>query len=161
MSNPDPAPHPDAGLAIGALILEIFRLNGRLLAAGDALVAGLGLSSARWQVLGAIAQAPTPQPVAWLARSMGLTRQGVRRIVGELAAEGLVQLAPNPHHRRASLVLLTDAGRASYAAAQRLQRPWVDALAEGLDPEAVVTAHELLAALRRRLEVEGPAGDVD
>ena len=59
------------------LILDLFRLNGRLLAAGDRLVAGLGLTSARWQVLGAIALADRPQPVAWLARDMGVYRQGV------------------------------------------------------------------------------------
>ena len=34
------------------LILETFRLNGQLLAAGDALVSDVGLTSARWQVLG-------------------------------------------------------------------------------------------------------------
>ena len=46
--------------AVTALILETFRLNGRLLAAGDALVESLDLTSARWQVLGAIATAPIP-----------------------------------------------------------------------------------------------------
>jgi hypothetical protein len=57
--------------AMTELILETFRLNGRLLAAGDALVADVGLTSARWQVLGAIALAPVPQPVAHIARNMG------------------------------------------------------------------------------------------
>jgi hypothetical protein len=36
------------------LILETFRLNGELLTAGDRLVADLSLTSARWQVLGAV-----------------------------------------------------------------------------------------------------------
>ncbi|ANW03652.1 hypothetical protein LMTR13_29435 [Bradyrhizobium icense] len=47
-----------------------------------------------WQVPGAIALAPSPQPVAWLARSMGLNRQGVQRIVNEMAEDGLVELGP-------------------------------------------------------------------
>ena len=72
------------GEALTDLVLAVFRLNGRLLAAGDHLVSDLGLTSARWQVLGAIALAPSPQPVAWLARSMGLNRQGVQRIVNEM-----------------------------------------------------------------------------
>lgn len=55
--------------AVTELILETFRLNGRLLAAGDALVANIGLTSARWQVLGAIALSPVPLPVAHLARN--------------------------------------------------------------------------------------------
>jgi len=40
------------------LILEIFRVNGLLLAAGDRLTRDLGLTSARWQVLGALAEGP-------------------------------------------------------------------------------------------------------
>ena len=61
---------------LGLLILEVFRLNGRLLAAGDELVAPLGLTSARWQVLGAIALSTVNQPVAHLAHALGLQRQG-------------------------------------------------------------------------------------
>ena len=37
----------------------------------DRLVAPLGLTSARWQILGAIVQADRSQPVAWLARDLG------------------------------------------------------------------------------------------
>src|SRR5580692_5638576 len=103
--------------ALTQLIIETFRLNGRLLAAGDALVADLGLSSARWQVIGAVGLAAAPLPVAQIARNMGLTRQAVQRVVNDLGRMGLVRHAPNPHHRRAKLVLLTAAGRAAYAAA--------------------------------------------
>ncbi|MEZ5958748.1 MAG: hypothetical protein R3C27_16235, partial [Hyphomonadaceae bacterium] len=63
--------HSAAGAALTDLILEVFRVNGRLLAAGDRLAADVGLSSARWQVLGAIRFAREPQTVSWLARSMG------------------------------------------------------------------------------------------
>ena len=67
--------HSPGGAALTDLVLEVFRLNGRLLSAGDKLVAEAGLTSARWQVLGAIHYASEPQTVSWLARSMGLTRQ--------------------------------------------------------------------------------------
>jgi hypothetical protein len=43
------------GEAVTGLILEVFRFNGRLLVAGDRLVSDLGLTSARWQAMGAIA----------------------------------------------------------------------------------------------------------
>src|SRR5271168_5276835 len=144
--------HTPAGLAVTELILEVFRLNGRLLVAGDRLVSRLGLTSARWQVLGAVALADRPEPVAWLARSMGLNRQGVQRIVNELVAEGYVALAPNPHHRRASLVVLTAKGRTAFAAVDRLQTPWVNALATGLRVEDIAAAKEIIAKLRTRLE---------
>jgi DNA-binding MarR family transcriptional regulator len=141
-----------AGEAVTELVLETFRLNGRLLAAGDRLVAELGLTSARWQVLGAVAMADRPGPIAHVARAMGLTRQNVRRILGELAEEGLVAFAPNPNHRRAPLVVLTEAGRARFAEASARQRPWAEALARGLDAEAIRAALAITRTLRQRLE---------
>lgn len=141
-----------AGEAITDLILEVFRLNGRLLVAGDRLVAPLGLTSARWQVLGAMALAEAPQPVAWLARSMGLNRQGVQRLVNEMIEGGLVELRPNLHHRRAHLVVLTKRGREAYDAAARVQAPWVNALAQGLKSDEIAAALNVVSALRSRLE---------
>ena len=76
--------HTPSGRALTDLVLELFRLNNRLLAAGDRLVAGIGLTSARWKVLGTISTAERPQPVAWLARDMGGNRQNVQRIVNDL-----------------------------------------------------------------------------
>ena len=145
------------GRALTELILEVFRTNGRLLAAGDRLVAPLGLTSARWQVLGAIALAPVAEPVARLARSMGLTRQGVQRIVNELAAEGIVVLEENPHHRRAKLVTLTTQGRRLYDAADALQKPWGHMLAAGIDERRLAAARRTLEELRRRLEEQSEA----
>lgn len=142
------------GEALTTLILEVFRFNGRLLIAGDRLVADLGLTSARWQVMGAITLSPNPEPVARLARNMGLNRQGVQRIVNELGEEGIVALRPNPHHRRARLVVLTEAGRRIYEAAGTLQAPWANALASGLDPNAIIAAARLIEELRTRLEKE-------
>ena len=141
-----------SGDAVTDLILEVFRLNGRLLAAGDRLVAGLGLTSARWQVVGAIALSDRPLPVAWLARSMGLNRQGVQRIVNELHKDGFVEFKPNPNHRRAHFVVLTARGKSIYDEAERLQRPWVNTLAEGLSVKDIATATRVAAALRERLE---------
>ncbi len=144
--------HTPAGRALTGLILAIFRLNGRLLVSGDRLVADLGLSSARWQVLGAIALAETPQSVARLARNMGLNRQGVQRIVNEMRDEGLLELRPNPHHRRAHLVVLTRRGKDAHDAADRLQAPWVNALAKGVSAKELATTHKVVEALCGRLE---------
>lgn len=152
MTDPKRTP---AGDAVTGLIMELFRLNGRLLATGDKLVAGLGLTSARWQVLDSILAAGRPQPVAWLARDMGANRQNVQRIVNDLEREGFVTFRPNPHHRRAQLVVLTAKGKRTYDAALKLQVPWVDALAKGLDPDEIATAWNVLSALRRKLEGDG------
>src|SRR5215471_13235712 len=106
-----------AGSALTDLILDLFRLNSRMLTSGDRLVAGLGLTSARWQILGAVVAAERPQPVAWLARDLGANRQNIQRIVNDLEREGLTAFEPNPHHRRAPLVVLTDKGKQAFDAA--------------------------------------------
>jgi DNA-binding MarR family transcriptional regulator len=134
------------------LIIGVFRLNGALLVSGDALVGDLGLTSARWQVLGAIALSPVPLPVAHLARNMGLTRQAVQRSVDEMRNDGLVRLDPNPHHRRAMLVTMTELGSSAYRAASERQERWADVLAAGLSPEDIEAASLLTRELQRRLE---------
>ncbi len=144
-----------AGTALTDLILDLFRLSSRILTAGDRLVAGLGLTSARWQVLGSIAAGDRPQPVAWLARDMGANRQNVQRIVNDLETEGLVAFETNPHHRRAQLVVLTNKGRHAFEAAMRLQVPWINKLSEGLRVEDIATTHSVMTVLRRKLEENG------
>ena len=132
------------------LILDVFRLNGALLASGDALVGDLGLTSARWQVLGAIALSPVAAR-ARASRHMGLTRQAVQRSVGEMRNDGLVRLDPNPHCRRAMLVTMTERGNNAYRAASERQQRWADVLAAGLSPKDIEAVSVLLRELQRRL----------
>jgi DNA-binding MarR family transcriptional regulator len=154
MSSPKRTP---AGAALSDLVLDVFRLSSRMLAVGDRLVADLGLTSARWQILGSIVAAERPQPVAWLARDLGGNRQNVQRIVNDLEAEGLVEFQPNPHHRRAQLVAMTEKGRKAFDAAMRLQARWSNELAEGLSLKDIETTRTVVAAPRKRLE----AGEAD
>jgi DNA-binding MarR family transcriptional regulator len=146
--------HSFAGALTTSLFLETIRLNGRLLASGDRLVAGLGLTSARWQVLGAVVMAERPMPVPHIARQMGLSRQNVQRIVNDLDDVGYVTFAPNPHHKRAKLVVLTDRGRETYDAAHRVQVPWANALGAATTPEDLQTALRVLQSLRAALDKE-------
>jgi DNA-binding MarR family transcriptional regulator len=139
--------HPASRLA-----LEVFRLNGVLIAAGDALVEPLGLTSARWQVMGAVAEARGGLPVAGIARNMGLVRQSVQRIADELAAEGTVRFASNPHHRRAKLVQLTARGTALFEEASARWQAMTDALVAALGSGEVERATALLRACREQLQ---------
>jgi DNA-binding MarR family transcriptional regulator len=141
-----------AGEFLTDIILDFFRLNSGLLTAGDRLVAGLGLTSARWQILGAITAAEQPQPVAWLARDLGANRQNVQRIVNDLVDEGLVRFEANPHHRRAQLVVLTDKGRRTLDAAMGLQAPWVNRLSDGLAVDEIMAAHRVVMRLQKNLD---------
>lgn len=145
------------GKALTAFVLDLFRVNSLLLTTGDRLVASLGLTSARWQILGAINSSESAQPVAWLARNLGANRQNVQRIINDLYKEGLVTFEPNPHHRRAQLVVLTDKGRQALEATTRLQVPWINSVASGLEVDEIKAAHRVIAIIRKTLEGNGEA----
>jgi|SRR5271166_2964257 len=109
---------------LGDLVVGVFRLNGELLAEGDALTRDLGITSARWQVLGALELAGRPLTVSQIARNMGLARQSVARIASELEAGEFVELRENPDHRTARLVVATPKGHRAFQAAMRRQSQW-------------------------------------
>lgn len=139
------------------MILSTFRTNGLLLAAGDELAAEHGLTSARWQVLGAIALAQRPLTVPQIARRMGLTRQSVHTTVNRLLADGLVELAPNADHRRSQLVRITELGDRRYRAIDEKQAAWVNEFTAGLHLAELETTARVLGELCRRLEAGSPA----
>lgn len=141
-----------AGEQTTELILAVFRANGLLLAAGDELAGTEGLTSARWQVLGAIALAGRPLTVPQIARRMGLTRQSVHATVGRLVSDGWLALAANAEHRRSQLVRLTELGEAKYHAMDQKQAAWVNELAEGFTISELQTAARSLDELCNRLD---------
>lgn len=143
---------PQATL-LSELALEVFRLNRLLLDAGDKLAEPVGLSSARWQVLGVVEHGPIP--AAKVARIMGLTRQGVQRTADSLEADGLIAFQMNPHHRRAQLLSLTPQGRAALDYVQQRHTDWANRLSEDHSLEALQATLALLRRLRESLD---PAG---
>lgn len=96
------------------LILTVFQLNGALVNWGDKFSAPKGLTSARWQMLGALALAGQPLTAPQIAASMGVTRQGAQKQLNLLAQGGLVETHDNPHHKRSPLFVLTQQGRQTY-----------------------------------------------
>jgi DNA-binding MarR family transcriptional regulator len=139
-----------SGKVLTELILEVFRLNGRLLAAGDRLTRPVGQTSARWQVLGAVDR--EPRSVSEIARVMGLTRQSVQRTADRLQAEGIVAYADNPAHRRARLVTLTPQGRSALDWITQRQIVWANGLGARLGAVEVGRALQVIRAFRQALE---------
>lgn len=140
------------GEALTALILEIFRTNGQMLSAGNKLTQPHGLTSARWQVIGAIDEEGQALTVSQIARRMGLARQGVQRIVNDLEKVGLIESSPNIDHKRAPLFAISDEGEKVMAKVNKAQIEWVNALAEGLSVEGLKSALSLLQTIRERSE---------
>lgn len=142
----------NAEASLTPLILSVFRLSGTLVAAGDRMVEDLGLTSAKWQLLGAIAEAPVPLTLAALARRRGISRQGIRITARSLVATGHLRSVDNPDHRSAQLAELTTEGERAFQAAQARQAPWVQHLGAGFTDARIQEAIDLLETVRERLQ---------
>ena len=106
------------------LVLSLFRLNGLLIAEGDEMTEALGLTSARWKVIGVIALSNSGLTVPGIARVLGQSRQAVQRITDVMATDGLLTYEPNPKHKRSVLVELTEEGKTAYKDLRDVQDPW-------------------------------------
>ncbi len=133
------------------LVLTIFRLNGLLQAEGDRMAGSLGLTSARWKVIGVIALSPGGVTVPAIARALGQSRQAVQRITDVMAEDGLLTYDPNPRHKRSSLVVLTEDGLQVYNALRSVQDPWAIDNTEDISQEDLETALRLLRHLVARM----------
>lgn len=136
----------------GNLIFEILRIHGRLIAAGDALTADLGLTSARWQVLGTVRARSTALTVSDLARLLGQSRQSIQRLVNEMTDDGLLRLADNPGHKRASLLVLTEKGSDIGEKVERRRIQWTAEIAAQIPIGLPQKACEALENLRQALD---------
>jgi len=146
-----------SGAAVGQLAVRVFRLEGFLTAAGDALAAPAGQSSARWRVLAAVDD--RPMTVAQIARAWSLARQSVQRIADLLARDGLVAYEDNPEHRRAKLVRLTPTVRDTRGKIQAAQRRWADDIASRLSPDDLETVNRILGEILEELTEPSSASD--
>jgi len=150
-STPEPS-RTAAGDAASELVVHVFRLSGLLTAAGDAMAAPAGQTTARWRVLAAIENAPLTVPQ--IARAWWLSRQSVQRVADVLAADGLAVYEDNPGHRRSRLLRITPKGLSALREIRGAQRVWADELGDELGETDLRTANELLAraveALARR-----------
>ncbi len=140
------------GEALTELILETFRLNGEMLVAGNRLTKPHNMTSARWQVMGAVELAGTPLTVAQIARRMGLARQGVQRIVNDLNRLGMIALEDNLDHKRAPLVTITKQGAKVLNEINKAQAVWVNKIADGLGERQLTQTLKILKSVRERSE---------
>ncbi len=139
--------------AMTELILEIFHLNGQLLLEGDRLTEPLGLTSARWQVLGAVELASHPMSVAQISRRMGLSRQAVQRVANDLEGQGFINFENNPDHVRAKLIVPTKKGQKVLRKIAVIQAKWSNALAKGIGKARLIDTLEVLTEIKSRCEI--------
>ena len=92
---------------------------------GEGVAGEVGQTQARWQVLSVLSSFSWTVPQA--ARRLGVTRQGVQRVVDLLVANDLAELLPNPDHARSPIVHLTALGLETLDRIRGVAGPWHDA----------------------------------
>jgi len=87
-----------------------------------------------------------PHSVAEIGRPMGMTRQGLQRVADQLVERGRAEYRPNPAHRRAKLLVCTEAGYGAIRQVALVQPPWADRVGASIGAEEL---REALATIRR------------
>ena len=144
--------HTHKGQNFTEIILEVFKVSGLLATEGDRLTKAFGLSSARWKVLGALNMSNKPLTVSQIARIMGLTRQAVQRLADAMKKDGLLDYQPNPQHKRANHVVLTDKGRDIYSLISEIQIPWANQKSKEINADDLKTTLITLRNITALLE---------
>jgi DNA-binding MarR family transcriptional regulator len=128
---------------LSRLVVQVFRLDGALTAAGDGLARPSGQTTARWRVLAAVESEPLT--VAQIARAWSFARQSVQRVADALERDGLIVYDDNPGHRRAKLVRLTSRGTRALEQIQDAQRAWANEVGDRIGAADLAAANEILA----------------
>ncbi len=134
------------------LVLSLFRLNGLLVAEGDHMAEALGLTSARWKVIGVVALANSGVTVPGIARVLGQSRQAVQRITDVMEKDGLLRYEENPEHKRSVLVCLTDVGQDVYTSLRIVQDPWAIENTEDVPVEELEIGLQLVRRLIHKFD---------
>jgi DNA-binding MarR family transcriptional regulator len=129
----------------------VSRLNRRLRAAEEPLLADAGLSMWEYVVLARLAGGDAESQQA-LARAMNYDKTRLIGLLDGLEGRELVARAPEPPDRRAHRVRLTDAGRERHAAARKAIHAMEDELLRDLSATEQRSLRDALARLA------GPSG---
>lgn len=130
--------------------MSVFAVNGLIIHAGENIVAPLGQSSARWQVLGRAFNSAT---VASIARDIGHARQSTQRVANALVMDGLLEYRPHPGDRRTQVVELTEHGREMLEQIYARQMDWSRAVVEQIGEPRLAEATASLRIIAARLGV--------
>ncbi len=134
------------------IVLEVFKLGGLLVSEGDQMGFEYGVTSARWKILGALSLAGEPQTVPQIAKSMGLTRQAVQRLVDVMHKDGLLSFHQNPGHKRAKLISLSGRGREIYSKLYEKQSGWAIACSTGITQTELETTLSVLKRISSTID---------
>ena len=134
-----------------AAVRDIRLCFNLLRARADEMHADLGVNASMRAVMESLA-GDGERTVPDIARSRGVSRQHIQKLVNGLAEDGLVELVPNPAHKKSRLVAITDVGRKVAAATARRERKILPEIARDIPLEDIRVATSVLASLKEAFE---------
>lgn len=138
--------HTPAEDLLYGVIRRLWPLHRRVVRAVERELTGTGLTAGEHALLDAL-HSEGPRTVPQLARAMDLDRQPVQRWVNHAVELGLAVTAPNPAHRRSSLIQLTTEGAAAIRGIQRFESAGLHRRLADLPAEDLRTALHVLDRL--------------
>ena len=96
----------------------------------------------------------SPQTVPQLAGARSVSRQHIQTLVNRLSGDGLVELVPNPAHKRSSLLRLTREGKRTLGAIERREQEVLVGLRIPVSKKELKSAAGTLRSVREFLESE-------
>lgn len=134
------------------LIDELVRLGPRLRSLFSDATSDIGLSTLETAVLTAVAESRSPPTVPQIGRSLGHLRQAVQRAANTLIDADMLVASPNPDHKRAHFLMLTQQGRDAYDTLAARARKVCDEFSEIAKPDHCLRMATELHELRTRIE---------
>ena len=136
--------------SVVAITREVRTLFHQMKALADAVHADIGPTASMRGVMETLA-AGGAATVPQMARARPVSRQHIQLIVDELLAAKLVELRPNPAHKRSPLVALTPKGDATFRKMTGREVAFFDRIAGGLGEKELVTAVGVLGRIKTTL----------
>lgn len=107
-----------------------------------------GTTLPRFDVLAALDRHPDGMTMGALSRSLLVSAGNVTALVRGLESEGKLRLDPSQSDRRASVVTLTEAGRAHFAELARAHHGWVSEMFAGMSRDQRELLFDLLGSAK-------------
>ena len=110
----------------------------------------------RFDVLAALERHPDGVTMGALSRALLVSNGNVTALVQTLVRDGWATLNPSPADRRASIVVLTAAGRTAFDEMAAAHHDWIDRWLGGLDGHERVSLYSLLGKLKDSIAEDRP-----
>jgi DNA-binding MarR family transcriptional regulator len=149
------------------LFFRLYQCANMLHKTGSRAVEAEGLTTQQWAVLGALSRekAQGGMSIGDLAKYLMVSRQNLSGLIGRMARDGHVSIAPDGQDRRSRVVTMTDSGRHVWhaLALPKIRAYYEEILGDFSVNDVTHTLHYLLKMLEnmQRLDQEwvGSADD--